>query len=99
MERVDAAGNRRELHPLVHRRRARRPLRLAESKRGARSNHPFAPGRAVSVTVILLIPASQMALAQRTMPSWLALSTIARLLTFHAPFTLRSASSRQPERS
>ncbi len=29
----------------------------------------------------------------------LASSTIVRLLTFHAPFTLRSTSSRQPERS
>src|SRR6266568_1674811 len=69
VERVDAAGNRRELHPLVHRRGTRRPLRLAESKRGARSNRPFAPGRAVAVTVtsysIRLIPASQMTLAQR----------------------------------
>ena len=36
---------------LVHRRGARRPLRLAESKRGARSNRPFAPGCAVAVTV------------------------------------------------
>src|ERR1700736_2244337 len=51
VERVDAAGNCRELHPLVHRRGARRPLRLAESKRSARSNRPFAPGRAVAVTV------------------------------------------------
>ena len=49
VERVDAAGNRRELHPLVHRRGARRPLRLAESKRGARPDHTFAPGRAGAV--------------------------------------------------
>ena len=51
VERVDAAGNRRELHPFVHRRRARRPLRLSESKRGARSSRAFGYGPAVAVAV------------------------------------------------